>query len=170
MSIPDQNENSSNAREDAQSVLGNLPRARPQRSTPRRTAARKASAAAASAQVETATAPGRPGRADPATSRAATPPAARDGRPRKPKTVRGSSAKPRAAAGAKRSRGPAPAREAVPRQGFECEGDGTRGSVQPPGATELVTSALEIVGEFAKSGVSTGERLLKDVLSRLSPS
>jgi hypothetical protein len=58
----------------------------------------------------------------------------------------------------------------VPRQGFESEGDGTRGSVQPPGATELMTSALEIVGEFAKSGVSTGERLLKDVLSRLSPS
>jgi len=63
-----------------------------------------------------------------------------------------------------------PGGDSVPRQGFECEGDGTRGVVQPPGATELVASAVEIVGELAKAGVSTGERLLKDVLSRLSPS
>jgi hypothetical protein len=42
--------------------------------------------------------------------------------------------------------------------------------VQPPGGTELVTSAVEIVGELAKSGLATGERLLKDVFSRLSPS
>jgi hypothetical protein len=33
-----------------------------------------------------------------------------------------------------------------------------------------VASAVEIVGELAKSGLSTGERLLKDVFSRLSPS
>jgi hypothetical protein len=39
--------------------------------------------------------------------------------------------------------------------------------VQPPGAAELVTSAAEIVGELAKAGLSTGERLLKDVFSRL---
>jgi hypothetical protein len=41
------------------------------------------------------------------------------------------------------------------------------GSVHPPGGVELVTSAAEIVGELAKAGLSTGERLLKDVLSRL---
>jgi hypothetical protein len=53
----------------------------------------------------------------------------------------------------------------VPRQGFECEGIG--GTVQPPGGGELVASAIEIVGEVAKAGLSTGERLLKDFLSRL---
>jgi hypothetical protein len=42
--------------------------------------------------------------------------------------------------------------------------------VQPPGGAELVASATEILGELAKSGLSTGERLVKDLLSRLSPS
>jgi hypothetical protein len=42
--------------------------------------------------------------------------------------------------------------------------------VQPPGGAELVTVAAEIVGELAKAGLSTGERLLKDVFARLSPS
>jgi hypothetical protein len=158
VSPPDGNNHPPSAREDAQSVLANLPRARPQRSTPRRTAARKARATAAAAQVESAAAPERPA----ARSARSTAKAAPRG---KPKTVRGAAAKPRAGAGAKRAR----RGESVPRQGFESEGDGTRESVQPPGATELMTSALEIVGEFAKSGVSTGERLLKDVLSRLSP-
>jgi hypothetical protein len=165
MSPPDGNDHPPSAREDAQSVLANLPRARPQRSTPRRAAARKARASAAAAQVESAATPERPARSSRSTPQA-TP---RSARQPKPKTVRSSPAKPRAAAGAKRSRGGARG-EPVPRQGFASEGDGTQGSVQPPGATELVTSALEIVGEFAKSGVSTGERLLKDVLSRLSPS
>ena len=54
-----------------------------------------------------------------------------------------------------------------PRQGFECDGDTASGAVQPPGGAELVASAAEIVGELAKAGLSTGERLLKDVLSRL---
>jgi hypothetical protein len=39
--------------------------------------------------------------------------------------------------------------------------------VQPPGGAELVASAVEILGELAKGGLSTGERLLKDVISRL---
>jgi hypothetical protein len=39
--------------------------------------------------------------------------------------------------------------------------------VHPPGGAELVASAAEIVGEIAKAGILTGERLLKDVLSRL---
>jgi hypothetical protein len=39
--------------------------------------------------------------------------------------------------------------------------------VQPPGGAELLASAAEIVGELTKSGLATGERLLKDVLSRL---
>jgi hypothetical protein len=163
MSPPDGNDHPPSAREDAQSVLANLPRARPQRSTPRRTAARKARASAAAAQVESAAAPERPAARSARSTAQAAPRGARQG---KPKTVRSSAAKPRTAASARRARRGEP----VPRQGFESEGDGIRGSVQPPGATELVTSALEIVGEFAKSGVLTGERLLKDVLSRLSPS
>jgi hypothetical protein len=61
----------------------------------------------------------------------------------------------------------APVEEPAPRQGFECDGETPVGSVQPPGAAELVASAAELVGELAKAGVSTGERLLKDVLSRL---
>jgi hypothetical protein len=39
--------------------------------------------------------------------------------------------------------------------------------VQPPGGAELLASAAEIVGELTKAGLSTGERLLKDVFSRL---
>jgi hypothetical protein len=166
ISPSDENDHPSSAREDAQSVLANLPRARPQRSTPRRTAARKARAGAAAAEVEAAAAPERPAAGS---SRASSKAPAGGGRQRKSKAVRGSAAKPRAAAGAKRSRGPAAARETIPRQGFECEGDGTRGSIQPPGASELVASAVEMVGELAKAGASRGERLLKDVLSRLSP-
>jgi hypothetical protein len=57
--------------------------------------------------------------------------------------------------------------EAAPRQGFESESDRSNDSIQPPGGIELVTSAAELVGELAKAGVSTGERVLKDVLSRL---
>ena len=62
---------------------------------------------------------------------------------------------------------PAPAAEPAPRQGFDSEGETASASVQPPGGIELVASAAELVGELAKAGVSTGERLLKDVLSRL---
>ena len=57
--------------------------------------------------------------------------------------------------------------EAAPRQGFESESERSNDSVQPPGGIELVASAAELVGELAKAGVSTGERVLKDVLSRL---
>ena len=66
----------------------------------------------------------------------------------------------------KRSRAGA-VEEAAPRQGFESEVDRSNDSVQPPGGIELVASAAELVGELAKAGVSTGERVLKDVLSRL---
>ncbi len=57
--------------------------------------------------------------------------------------------------------------EPAPRQGFECEGERATGPVQPPGGAELVATAAELVGELAKAGVSAGERLLKDVFSRL---
>ena len=62
---------------------------------------------------------------------------------------------------------PTPDVEPVPLQGFESEHDRARGPVHPPGGVELVASAAEIVGELAKAGLSTGERLLKDLLSHL---
>ncbi len=78
-------------------------------------------------------------------------------------TARGTSSR---RAAPKRAR-PAPVQEPAPRQGFECESETPMGSVQPPGGAELIASAAELVGELAKAGVSSGERLLKDVLSRL---
>ena len=57
--------------------------------------------------------------------------------------------------------------EPVPRQGFEAEPDSLGRPVQPPGGTELVVSAAELAGELAKAGVTTGARLVKDLLSRL---
>ena len=55
----------------------------------------------------------------------------------------------------------------MPRQGFEAEPDSLCGAVQPPGGAELIASAAELAGELAKSGVTTGARLVKDLLSRL---
>jgi hypothetical protein len=77
-------------------------------------------------------------------------------------------AKPRARAGTARSSRSRHLVEAVPPQGFECEGERASGPVQPPGGTELVATAAEILSEIAKAGISGGERLLKDALSRLS--
>lgn len=145
---------------DVQGVLSKLPRTRPQRASPRRAAARAASAAAERATAA-AGSNGRPGaRAKGAAARAS----------KRPAPVR-------ASAGGQHARGvrARPARasatavtvEPAPRQGFECEPERAGGTVHPPGGAELVASAAEIVGELAKAGVSTGERLLKDLLSRL---
>jgi len=57
--------------------------------------------------------------------------------------------------------------EAVPRQGFESDGERMSGSVQPPGAADMLATAAEIVSELAKAGVSTGERLVRDAFARL---
>jgi hypothetical protein len=164
-------------------VLSNLPRTRPQRSSARREAARKAGAGGKPPSAAPAATNGRP----PAAPRKAAAPA-----PKGPgKTAARASAKPAAKssgkagarasakaathkpAGAQRPRA-ASARaaapvftEPVPRQGFESESERTGGAVHPPGGAELVTSAVEIVGELAKAGLSTGERVLRDVLSRL---
>ena len=156
-------------------VLSNLPRTRPQRASARRVAARKADAAtpttAASAQKTEA--PGTRARSNgrpPAGSNGGQPAAP----PRAAKRASKPSPAPSASARSKQTRSASkPARrqaraatEPVPRQGFECE-EHASGAVRPPGGTELVASAAEIVGELAKAGVSTGERLFKDVLSRL---
>jgi Ca-activated chloride channel family protein len=65
---------------------------------------------------------------------------------------------------------PLPPQEPAPRQGYECEGERPDSPVQPPGGPELVASAAEIFSELTKAGLSAGERLLKDVFSRLSSS
>jgi hypothetical protein len=135
------------ASDDSAGVLSQLPRTRPQRSSPRRAAARKATAAAVTATAAPAHANGRP--------------AARSGK------AAGATAKRAVKPAVKRTAKPIAVAEPAPRQGFESESERTSGSVHPPGGAELVASAAEIVGELAKAGIATGERLLKDVFSRL---
>jgi hypothetical protein len=162
---------------DGQGVLSKLPRTRPQRTSQRRAAARAASAAtkaaevakvaaeatvAGTAPVSAARANGRP----PARVKRAT--AARPAK--KPAPASGSNGAGRARrAGTRAAKRTAtkPVVEPAPRQGFESETERANGTVHPPGGADLVASAAEIVGELAKAGVSTGERLLKDLLSHL---
>jgi hypothetical protein len=149
------------------SVLANLPRTRPQRASARRTAARS------------------PNGGPPAESRPAKAPARRKQATRTAKaTASSTAAKPkRGTAASKRARPTAaksrqPARktgapqavsEPVPPQGFESESANASGPVPPPGGAELLATAAEIVSEVARASVSTGERLLRDALSRLRP-
>ena len=125
-------------------VFVNLPRTRPQRSSPRRAAARNAVAGAA-AGASTAAAPTT--QPPPQRAHAKRPPTKRTSATRRP--LKGS------------------LDDSAPRQGYEAEREAVTGSVRPPGGTELMASAAEIVGDLAKAGLSTGERLLKDVFSRL---
>jgi hypothetical protein len=161
-------------------VLANLPRTRPQRSSPRRVAARKATSAAGTPTIPPEDADADAG-ASPASRRA--PLRAVDPAPRTPKATTGSQAKAtsgtqrrrvqssqakqRPGGASKRRAGASAAGEHAPRQGFESDFDRASGPVEPPGGAELVASAAEILGELAKAGLSTGERLLKDVLTRL---
>jgi hypothetical protein len=87
--------------------------------------------------------------------------------PRRPTTARRSPGKQHTRSATKRPAAASPATEPVPRQGFECEIDRASGPVEPPGGAELVSAAAEILGELTKAGLSTSERLLKDVFSRL---
>jgi hypothetical protein len=158
-------------------VLANLPRTRPQRASARRTAARNSGASTGAAERKAS---------DAARSRGATAvksPAKRASKPanarRGSKASSATQAKTQAstaranAQSARPRRMPAASRRSVPlqdpapRQGFECDGESVGASLQPPGGAELVASAAEIVGELAKAGLSRGERLLKDVFSRL---
>jgi hypothetical protein len=183
----EQNEDVNGAGENG-GVLTNLPRTRPQRASARRTAARngaspngarkppakatqpKRARSAAKPSAEQAAEPAVEHRVEPVVESAAT---ARAKSSRGGARARKSTGGARAASGGKRratSKRPRPAtpvEEPAPRQGYECDGEAATGPIQPPGGVELVASAAEIVGELAKAGVSTGERLLKDVLSRL---
>jgi hypothetical protein len=158
-------------------VLANLPRTRPQRSSARRAAARGASAepsrprkapskrAPTKARAGSAAASAVPSNADaPDTTAAPVKPKSRVRATRPAAATKRSTAPRRAAARKARA---AQADEPAPRQGFESEGETGGRSVQPPGGAEFVATAAEIVNELAKAGVSTGERLFKDVLSRL---
>jgi hypothetical protein len=169
---------SSSAQQDERGVLANLPRTRPQRASRRRTAARNIAGGHATADAAPPTrsdeslpptqtadsGASHAGAGRRAAARSAT------GKPGgratdRPQTSARGGASARRQTSAPRRR--TSSRDAAPRQGFECEGDAVSGPVQPPGAAELVASAAEIVGELAKAGLSTGERLLKDVVSRL---
>ncbi len=130
-------------------MLGNLPRTRPQRATARRTAARSANAAAEQQPSQNGN-----GSAPRTTARK---PAAKRTAPAKPGRAKAPRAKP-----AREPQG-----KQVPRQGYESVEERATGPVQPPGGTELVGTAAEIVSEIAKAGISGGERVLRGVLSRL---
>ncbi len=138
MRVGDVNASDGASGTDQQGVLANLPRTRPQRSTPRRAAARGNAKAAGPA---------------PAGERAA-----RSAAPARGRTRAGS---------ATRAKSAPSGQQAAPVQGFECESEAATGSVQPPGAVELLASAAEGVSELAKAGLSRSERLLKDLASRL---
>jgi hypothetical protein len=137
-------------------VLANLPRTRPQRASPRRDAARR-NAAGEKDDLAAANGNGRP-------ARKSTPKKA--GATRAGTSARGAGAaktKPRPKAARPRRR----ETEEVPRQGYESVEDRATGPVQPPGGTEFVGTAAEIVSELAKAGISGGERVVRDLLSRL---
>jgi hypothetical protein len=175
MSDPDETQPKAPAESNGRGVLANLPRTRPQRSSPRRAAARARTAAAA-APSETPATPQTPAprgsgkraptaagevRARVGASKAETGKAGRSkAGPSKATKSKAAKSKPIAAA-------PVADAARAPRQGFECESEHSGRTVHPPGGAELVASVAEIVGELAKSGLSTGERLLKDALSRL---
>jgi hypothetical protein len=173
VSVPSESNGRPSNPQEAAGLLSSLPRTRPQRSTPRRTAARDAVAAETSA-----TASDPPSASAPATPRSRPAKRAKAGA----STRAASSAKTLSSAKASTSKGPTkarkrpapkrpptamPAGEPVPPQGFEAEGDHAHGAVRPPSGGEMVGAATEILGELAKAGISAGERLFKDVLSRL---
>lgn len=175
-----------------QGVLASLPRTRPQRTTRRRidarerasaqaqgtTAAQGAGAAAASAGPAVDTDAARPKRERAArgarqTRARAGARSGRAGRGGTRESSQGADSQARKQGARKQQRASSASRRAragvepAPRQGFESEGERPSGPVQPPGGAEFVAGAAEIVGEITKAGFAAGERLLRDVLSRL---
>ncbi len=171
-------------------ILSQLPRTRPQRSSRHRAAARDGSVAEAASTATSSAANGdAPAAEKPRSARTGKTAAPRSrAKAARPSAKQGAQGSAGAGAGAdastkapsrgtsakRRTRTAPPSSSAAPsatstapRQGFECEGERASATVNPPGGAELVASAAEIVGELAKAGLSTGERLLKDVLSRL---
>lgn len=156
MSGPGEDQHGNGVTNDGPGVLANLPRSRPQRSSARRDAARSKRLAAAergeprkATVVKSASATGAPPKAKASSERRTKP------RPDHPTTQ-----------AARRTRLKR-VEDPVPPQGFESDGEHATGAVQPPGSTELLASAAEALGEIAKFGFSTGERLLRDMISLL---
>ncbi len=144
--------------------MGSLPKTRPQRSSARRNAARSKVAAKTESKPRAATANAKPSvakaRPKPSVAKAKPKPRAAKAQPKL--SVAKAKPKPRAAK-AELPR--------APRQGFEAESDvDANKPVQPPGGAELAASVVELIGELAQTGLTSGGRLLKDALSRLSPS
>lgn len=131
------------------SVLGSLPRTRPQRPSRRRTAAKDAPKTSASEASATKTPP-RKASPKPRAAKASA-----------PKT---STTKTRAA------KTPPPRRREppAPKQGYEpMEEPRTGTTVHPPSGVELVESVATIFAELASVGLKAGGRVLKDALSPL---
>jgi hypothetical protein len=128
-------------------VIANLPRTRPQRASQRRAAARQGTS--------------RRARSTSASSRSANGPAAA-ATSKPPKLAAQPRKRATSAARAPRRRAP----RAAPRQGFQSEAEAARTSIHPPGGPELLTAAVEVVGELAKAGLSRGERALKEIAAR----
>ncbi len=126
---------------DGPGILAGLPRTRPQRASARRTASRTRKPSAASPRQPSAPPPRQASKRAPAKTRAVV---------KQPVPAKSS----------------ATAYDRAPRQGFEAEPD-SLGPVQPPGSTELISSAAELAGELAKTGVTAGARVLRDFLARL---
>lgn len=184
VSVPEERDGGSTPPEHGEGVLSNLPRTRPQRASPRRAAARSKAAAAPPASAKTNSA-GPSGAARARTKPTAAPAASASGAgaarrapatkraqaaaPKKPRRRKPlTQASPRVEAPSRRRPPIAAERsEPVPRQGFASEADRVSGPVAPPGGPELLATAAEAISEIAKAGIATGERLVRDVLSRL---
>jgi hypothetical protein len=148
---------------DVPGVLESLPSARPQRPSARRAAARLAAEAkpakAADAPAKTAAS----ARVKPAPKTRTTQGTKTPVGPAPP--LEAQPARPRRA---RRTR-PTPVEPPVPPQGFEAEEPIEPGrSVQPPSGSELAASVAGLFGELAQAGLSSGGRLVKDALKRLS--
>jgi hypothetical protein len=130
-------------------VLGNLPSTRPQHQTARRAAARARKSPPKAAGAPAAKT--RPVRAPKAPPTPAETPAAKTRTARARKTPLKLVEPP------------------VPPQGFEAEEQIEPGRpVEPPSGPELAASVVELLAEFAQTGLSAGGRLLKDALGRLA--
>jgi hypothetical protein len=148
---------------DGPGILAGLPRTRPQRTSARRVASRAATPSAASTALRgrASTTPSRPASKRKETAAPTSGKARAAAKRPASKTRTHATEKARALADRSTSTG-----ERAPRQGFEAEPD-SLGPVQPPGSTELISSAAELAGELAKAGDNTGARVLRDFLSRL---
>jgi hypothetical protein len=140
-------------------VLANLPRTRPQRASARRAAARSTGERDASASSNGGPAAGTPRKSAARSGAGAGASAAATGEKPVPRRAK-ARPKPAKAPRARKA-------DEVPRQGFESVEERATGPVQPPGGTELLGTATEIVGELAKAGISGTERVVRDLLSRL---